>query len=114
LEDDHHQSSKSFLIPTKSPSSSPSNKKNNHRIVPSVQLTTDDSPPAIPPRKPLDKKYSVQISSTTSDTPVLNSSSQAQSMINDDISFPNSRRLSNKEVRRSLLFSYVFIDFNLI
>jgi uncharacterized protein involved in exopolysaccharide biosynthesis len=58
----------------------------------------DDIPPPLPSRKPINKKNNVEISLTTPNTPVLNSSSQ----INDDISILNSRRLSNKEVRKSV------------
>jgi hypothetical protein len=81
FEGDLHSSSKTLLIPTKS--SSPSNKKPNRYVEQSIN---DDTPPAIPPRKPLDKKNSDHNSST-------------QSTINDDTLLPNPRKLSGKEVR---------------
>jgi len=100
VEDDRHQSSKSLLIPTKSTSSSPSRNKNNRQVTLSIQSTTDDIPPALPSRQPINKKNNVEMPSATPNTPVFKSSSQ----INDDISILNSRRLSNKEVRKRSVF----------
>lgn len=97
--DDDNQSSKSFLLPSKSTSSSPAHKKYNRQIVP---LTPDDTPPIIPSRKPSNKKTNAQtLSPTSNNLSVFNSSFEVKPINNkDDISLPNSRRLSNKEVRR--------------
>jgi hypothetical protein len=89
LDDDHHRSSKCLLISTRSSSPSPVHKQTNLRAENFTQLTVDDIPPAIPPRRPLNKKSSLHMPiNTTNKSPTKT----------DDTSIPDSRRLSNKEV----------------
>ncbi|CAF4647285.1 unnamed protein product, partial [Rotaria magnacalcarata] len=69
---------------------------------PTVQSANQDLPPALPPRKPMDKNNSVQMSSATRNPSVAdNVSLQISSSTVDDISSSSSlappRVLTNKE-----------------
>ncbi|CAF2894408.1 unnamed protein product [Rotaria sp. Silwood2] len=104
-EDENRYSPKTSLLPKKSSSSH----KHGSRLAGSTaQSTNQDIPPALPPRKPLDKKNSVQMPPTTRNPSVGdNTSSQVSSSIADDISSSSSlappRVLPNKEISTSLV-----------
>jgi hypothetical protein len=118
-EDEQRYSQKTSLL-SKKPSL-PSQKQSGR----SAGSTNQDIPPVLPPRKPLDKKNSVQMHSAILNSSLLNnSSSQISSNTIDDTSRSSllapARISSNKEVRRSLyrtqslcsiLYGYVFIFF---
>ncbi|CAF1628257.1 unnamed protein product [Rotaria magnacalcarata] len=98
LEDEHRYSSKK---------SSSSYNQHNHHAGPTVQSANQDLPPALPPRKPMDKNNSVQMSSATRNPSVAdNVSLQISSSTVDDISSSSSlappRVLTNKEISTSL------------
>jgi hypothetical protein len=78
-------------------------KKSNIRAENFTQLTVDDIPPAIPPRKPLNKKSSLHMTATISNKPSFESSSAKI----DDISLPDSHRLSNKEVITFIQINFI-------
>ncbi|CAF0813542.1 unnamed protein product [Rotaria sp. Silwood1] len=104
-EDENRHSSKPSLLPKKSSSSY---KHYNHLAGSTAQSTNQDIPPALPPRKPLDKKNSVQMSPTTQNPSVGdNTPSQISSSTVDDISSSSSlappRVLPNKEISTSLV-----------
>ncbi|CAF3107369.1 unnamed protein product [Rotaria socialis] len=98
LEDEHRYSSKK---------SSSSYNQHNRLAGPTAQSTNQDLPPALPPRKPMDKKNSVQMSSTTRNPSVVdNVSLQISSSTVDDISSSSlapPRVLTNKEISTSLV-----------
>ncbi|CAF4467163.1 unnamed protein product [Rotaria socialis] len=98
LEDEHRYSSKK---------SSSSYNQHNHLAGPTAQSTNQDLPPALPPRKPMDKKNSVQMSSATRNPSVVdNVSLQISSSTVDDISSSSlapPRVLTNKEISTSLV-----------
>lgn len=98
LEDDYRSSPKTLFSSKKSVLS---HKQNNHFVEPTGQRTNHDIPPALPPRKPMDKKNSVQMSSTSRNPSALdNSPSQISFNAADDISssLAPPRILPNKEV----------------
>ena len=97
-DDHHHRSSKCLLISTRSSSPSPVHKQSNLRAEHFAQLTVDDIPPAIPPRRPLDKKSSLHMPANTTNKSTTK---------NDDTPLPDSRRLSNKEVIIECLFVFL-------
>ncbi|CAF0794556.1 unnamed protein product [Rotaria sordida] len=104
-EDEYRHSTKTSLLPKKSSSSQ---KEYNRLAGATTQSTNQDIPPALPPRKPLDKKHSVQMPSTTRNPSVGdNTSSQISSSTADDISSSPSlappRVLPNKEISTSLV-----------
>ncbi|CAF1101802.1 unnamed protein product [Rotaria sp. Silwood1] len=103
VEDDHQQSPKALLIPTRSFSSSPSSKKYKSRTELSTQSTGDNTPSSVKTRKSSNEKKSIEIPSTILNTSALNSSSQIKSTTKDDILLPNSRILSSKEISTSLV-----------
>jgi len=99
FEDTHQNSPKALLIPTEnSPSSS--NKKFNRYAESLKQSINDDNSSVTILRKKIDTKNSVYIPSTTSNILVDNSPVQVETTVTDDISVPNSHKLSSKEVRR--------------
>jgi hypothetical protein len=81
-------------------------KKSNIRAENFTQLTVDDIPPAIPPRKPLNKKSSIHMPATLSNKPSFENSSAKI----DDISLPDSQRLSNKEVITSIQINFIYSE----
>ncbi|CAF4369059.1 unnamed protein product, partial [Adineta steineri] len=103
FDENHLQSPKAFLIPTETPSLL-SYKRSNNYTEPMKKLIIDDNTYAISSHKQLDKKNSGHKSSSSTTTSPTNiggiddSSSQIQSTITDDISLPNSRKLSSREV----------------
>ncbi|CAF0746655.1 unnamed protein product [Adineta steineri] len=107
FDENHLQSPKAFLIPTETPSLL-SYKRSNNYTEPMKKLIIDDNTYAISSHKQLDKKNSGHKSSSSTTTSPTNiggiddSSSQIQSTITDDISLPNSRKLSSKEISTSL------------
>ena len=91
--DDKRRSSTKLSLPARS---SLPHKEYNHS-------TNQDIPPALPPRKPLDKKNSAQMLSTTQNSsPFSNNSFQISSNTVDDtsLSLLTPRPLPNKEVSR--------------
>jgi hypothetical protein len=100
-EDEQRHSAKTNLLSNKP---SLSSQKQSGRLVGS---TNQDIPPVLPPRKPMDKKNSVQMQSAILNSSLLNnSSSQLSSNIVDDTSTSSLlapvRILPNKEVRRNV------------
>lgn len=102
-DEQRHSSTKTFLSPTKSSSSS--HKQSNRSALSTIQSPSQDTPPALPPRKPMDRKNSVQMSSIilnpaafnkSSSSPVDDTSSSSSSMVPP-------RVLPSKEVRRKNL-----------
>ncbi|CAF1047527.1 unnamed protein product [Adineta steineri] len=104
--DEQRNSSKTLLPSTKSSSSS-SQKQHNRSALSTIQSPSQDIPPALPPRKPMDKKNSVQMSSVILNPSVFNkSSSQISSSTVDDTSSSSmvpTRVLTSKEISTSLV-----------
>ncbi|CAF1197303.1 unnamed protein product [Adineta steineri] len=103
--DEQRNSSKTLLPSTKSSSSS--QKQHNRSALSTIQSPSQDIPPALPPRKPMDKKNSVQMSSVILNPSVFNkSSSQISSSTVDDTSSSSmvpTRVLTSKEISTSLV-----------
>lgn len=97
FDDDQRYPSKSILLPTSKPPLS------SHK--PTTRLMGQDIPPALPPRKPLDKKNSVQMPVTIPSTSVSNDGSSHRPSTSVDETSSSSllapgRILPSKEVRR--------------
>lgn len=87
-DDTDHRSSRSILISVRH---SPSLTRTDPSSDSNPQSMINDIPPAIPPRKPLNKKSDIQI---------VGRLSAVKSTKSDDISLSNPQPLLNKEVRR--------------
>ena len=85
-DDADHRSSRSVLISVR-----PSLTRTDPSSDSNSPSTINDIPPAIPPRKPLNKKSDIQI---------VGRLSAVKSTKSDDISLSNPQPLLNKEVRR--------------
>ncbi len=119
MEDEYRHSPKTFLLPKKSSLSS--QKQYNRPSGSTTQSTGQDIPPVLPPRKPLDKKNSVQMQSAILNPSVFNnSSSQISSNAVDDTSSSSlvpARILPSKEVRRRVYIAhkrYVLFTMNML